>query len=179
MLSKSIFWYSDQIPKIESLNFTAGHFSPKRLYPEHGLIFNNIIGQSFKVLKYSQGKRGKKTITLEATITAKKIYQVVNKFINIVLAVVRDLRSPKRVNKGKNLLMFDWRFRKMFEWYDIRKLITNRVLPRNKPFLPLCFSVNFNKGFKRPDGELYLRMLRFPAIYYKRFRPKTKDSYSN
>lgn len=173
LISKTSNYDNVNLVNVSSIKFSLGHFKLTSMYPEHGLIFIGLSGQKPTVSFFSHGKRLQKTVLLSSSFNSElAIYEFVDRFVNVILPNIHDLRIVKLKRQNNNC--YTWHLKKYFEWEEVDNFISDRLIL--KPFLvPITLELKTNGYFL--DSQNYLRMLRFPFIFYKNTAPEIGEVF--
>ena len=171
LISKSSTFNKINLPKITNVNFSFGHFKLTHVYPEHGLIFIGLSGQKPTINFFIHGKRMQKTVLLNTSFNSDlAIYEFIDRFVNVILPSLHDLRIVKL--KRQTNKCYTWHLKKYFEWEEVDGFISDRLI--SKSFL-VPMSLELKTSGYYLDSQNYLRMLRFPFIFYKNNIPSSND----
>lgn len=103
LLSKTSDYSSVNLIGVNNIKFSLGHFKLTSMYPEHGLIFIGLSGQKPTVNFFSHGKRMQKTVLLSSSFNSElAIYEFVDRFVNVILPSIHDLRIVKLKRQKNN-----------------------------------------------------------------------------
>lgn len=170
-LSKFNIYSSNEFIDIKKIDIQSGHFKPSNLYVEHGLLLTNLTMTLPQVKLFKHGKREKNTALLSTTISSASKWAVIDNFIHIFIPNIPDLKIIKFKREKFESFYYSWRIRNFFEWEDYNILLSDRALKKNV-FLPLYFNIalkNISNLKYNNQAEQFLRMLRLPISFYKKY----------
>jgi hypothetical protein len=176
LVSKSPCYFINELLTINSLQVQAGHFKFNAIHAEHGLILTSISGQVPIITTFKHGKRLRRTALLTSQINGAQVWKTLDRFVNVMLPVVEDLRTLKFHKPFKTGFQYSWRIRKYFEWDDISGFLSDRVLKKDI-FLPIFLHLKITPVQSHLWNENYLRMFRLPFMFYKNWKPKASDDF--
>ena len=173
--SKSFLFIKPSL-SLKSVHLIAGLYKPASISLEHGLILSSIAGLLPVARPQLHGKRQKRTVSLNAPLSGKHIWPVVDKISNEILPRVSDFKTPKfrKPTNSSYTVRLKQKFTPLVEFEE---LVSSAMYDTHKGiFLPLSVHLNFINRVGHQVGEQYLRMLRLPFTFYsKRKAPAFDD----
>lgn len=160
---------------LKSVHLVAGLYKPASVNLEHGLILSSIVGLLPIAKPQLHGKRQKRTISLNARLSNKKIWPMLDKVSNELLPRISDFRTPK-FKKPTNSNYTIRLKQKFTPLVDFEELVSPSMYDTHKGiFLPLSAHFNFRNSAGHQVSEQYLRMLRLPFNFYSRRKTPAFD----